>query len=277
MKTIGLPIACIVIAASCMYAPVSATTGSQESTVAGDKKPAVNFSGVMLTNQGEGFVVGNVTVNGLFKKIVAHRLPPDEYLDVKNKWLLIDPSAGGYDKTDHAEMDLAEIDTIEVPNAHAIWHYLKPDEQKKFNSKTKQPSGKEFIEIKVTKNDGNVFEYIIELSKKIKADTFKVLSPKEVDSISDELPAQAKKIVHDLTTKLAKKVRKTGKRKTSEETFFAYPSVKRLMIGDYVRRDDEEERKEKNSSYKPSKNEEEEAADEDTQDTEELLESEDEK
>lgn len=270
MKTIGLPIACIVIAASCVYAPVSATTGSQDASISADKKPAVNFSGVMLTHQGDGFVGDNVTIGGLFKKIVAHRLPAEEYLDLDNKWLLIDPSSGGYDKTDHAEMELADIDTIEVPNPQAIWRYLKPDEQKKYNPETQQPNGKEFIEIKVTKHDGNVFEYIIELSKKVKFDTLKTLSPKEVDIIADQPAADTKRIVHELKAKLAKKARKTGRRKTSEETSFAYPSIKRLMIGDYVRRDDEEERKEKCPPCKPCTREHAEDSEDEAEETKEL-------
>jgi hypothetical protein len=254
MKKIGLPIACMIIAAFFTYASVSATTGSQESTTAGDKKPNINFSGIVITHEGEGFFGNYFNIGGLDRKIIAYHMPPEEYVDEEKKLLLIDPSAGGKEKTTYAEMNLAEIDTIEVPNPHAIWRYLKPDDQKKYNAETQLPAGREFIEIKVTKDDGNIFNYLIELSKKINSDTRRVLTKKEIDRVDAAQPADAKEIVSELQAKVIKKARKSGKKqKSSEQSFFAYPAIKRVMIGNFVRRDDDEERNEKCPPCPPCK------------------------
>jgi len=140
------------------------TGSSMQQSILGTTKPNVNFYGKLETHQGNVYSVENITINSMFRQIPVYEVPKittDEHiLDL----------AKGYDK---AELDLAEMSEIAVPNQQAIWTVIE--------TRNKRKHEKKFIEIQVTYKDKTERHYLIQENSKIGCDQIMTSGPIEIE------------------------------------------------------------------------------------------------
>ena len=115
--------------------------GSQDSSIAGHKKPKINFYGTLTDTSGNTFNVENITLSGLYKQVPFYAKPQEPKAD---------PAIN------ITRLDLHEIEKVEVPH---------PDKLLTFNNR-------QYIEVIVTSADPahTKNHYIIEKSKRIICD-----------------------------------------------------------------------------------------------------------
>jgi len=142
------------------------------STAAKDLKQPVNFSGKLITHQGQEFVVDNISVYGKYEKIPAIDKPVNHAEPVANaetKQLEIKLDANPNADFTKTNLDLNEIKEISVPSPNTIWIYQKKERSQKI----------EFIEIQVTTNSGTKASYLLEAKTPIYCDAVDAAGPQE--------------------------------------------------------------------------------------------------
>lgn len=143
---------------------VCAHFGSQDSSITGREKPAINFYGTLIDTSGNTFKVENITISGLYKQVPMYQKP----LSTK-----IDPNIN------ITRLDLNEIAKIEVPSQDTILTF----------------NNRDYIEVIVTSSDPakTTQSYITEKSKRVICDQInkagsieKDLSFQAIDSLTIE-------------------------------------------------------------------------------------------
>jgi len=134
-----------------------------------DLKQPVNFSGKLSTHQGQEYIVDNISINNLCKKIPVYDKPlnhPQAVLnnDTKQQEIKLETNPADITSTE----DLNEIKQISVPSPEVIWYY----EQKKGRRQ-------ELIEITVTTNSDTRRSYLLDPKTPIYCDEIDAAGPQE--------------------------------------------------------------------------------------------------
>lgn len=142
------------------------------STAAKDLKQPVNFSGKIMTHQGQEFIVDNISIYGKYEKIPVIDKPvnhaePVMNADTKQYEIKLDANPNAdFSKT---SLDLNEIKEINVPSPNTIWTYQKKERHQKI----------ELIEIEVTTKSNTKTSYLLEPKTPIYCDAIDSAGPQE--------------------------------------------------------------------------------------------------
>lgn len=157
-QTYQIFLSCVIIA-SCV------NWSEQNSTVEGRRKQAINFSGTLVTQQGDTLSVENISIGHLYKQIPVYEMPMkrnEQYTLDKN------PKNGIITR-----IDLAEIEKILIPHPDIIWKFESKERSRKI----------EYIQIIVISNDPEKTQhnYLIDLERKVICDEVNPAGPIEKD------------------------------------------------------------------------------------------------
>lgn len=144
--------------------------GGSESNVNDNKKQNVNFSGKVVTYQGQEYTVDNISIDGKYKKIPMFDLPvghEEVKLNAENKQkeITIDPAIDLIE----SEVNLSESSEFRVPTPDIIWVQHKKGRQRQ-----------EFLEIDIISNVSNTKRsYLLERKTRIYCDELDLAGPLE--------------------------------------------------------------------------------------------------
>jgi len=145
---------------------------SMTNTSADDVKQAVNFSGKLVTHQGQEYIVDNISINGKYKQIPmydkpAHNSKPILNEDSKQTEIKLENNpADDFTKT---KIDLSEINEISVPSPETVWFYQKKERHQKL----------EFTEVVVTTKSNTKTSYLVDRKTRINCDSIDSAGPQE--------------------------------------------------------------------------------------------------
>ncbi len=137
-----------------------------------DIKQPVNFSGKVTTHQGQEYVVDNISINNLCKKIPMYAKPATHAEPVMNQTTKhLEIKLDGNPTTDFvkATIDLDELKKIEVPKPDTIWYYQAKEHQQKI----------EYIEVTVITKSDTKNSYLLERKTPIYCDGIDAAGPQE--------------------------------------------------------------------------------------------------
>jgi len=146
--------------------------GSSKSNINGDVKHDVNFYGKLVTQQGQEYIVENISIQGEYKQIVMYDKPikhPEPSLNEDTKQLEIKLDVNPSTDLSSGKVDLSETDSIKIPFPQVIWVYQKKSRQQRI----------EFIEIHVISKSGIKREYLVERKIQISCDEIDSSGPQE--------------------------------------------------------------------------------------------------
>lgn len=146
--------------------------GSSGSNVAGSLKQDVNFYGKLITQQGQEYIVNNISIQGKYKQIIMYDKPikhEDAVLNTETKQLEIKLDVNPTTDLSNAGIDLSEISEIVVPSPNTIWFYQKKERQQKA----------EFIEVDVVSKSNTKRSYLLERKTRINCDEIDTAGPQE--------------------------------------------------------------------------------------------------
>src|SRR5260221_961907 len=137
-----------------------------------DLKQPVNFSGKVTTHQGQEYVVDNISINGMYKKIPMYAKPAthaESVMSPTTKHLEI--KLDGNPATDFvkATIDLEELKEIQVPTPDTVWYYQAKEHQQKI----------EYIEVIVITKSNTKSSYLLERKTPIYCDGIDAAGPQE--------------------------------------------------------------------------------------------------
>lgn len=143
-----------------------------ETTVEGNQKHKVNFSGKLITHQGEEYVVDNISIEGKYKQITTYDKPVKHAKAVynaesKRREIQLDFNP----KTDltATKIDLSEIKELQVPEPNTIWIYQKKKKHRKIK----------FTEVTIISKSNTKRSYLLERKTKIYCDEIDEAGPFE--------------------------------------------------------------------------------------------------
>lgn len=143
-----------------------------EPTVEGDLKHKVNFSGKLITHQGEEYDVDNIALGGKYKQIVMYDKPTEHKKPTYNAEtkrteikLTVNPI------TDYVatRIDLSEVSELQVPEPNTYWTYQKKKKHRILK----------FTEIIVISKSNTKRNYLIERKTKLHCDEIDAAGPVE--------------------------------------------------------------------------------------------------
>jgi tmRNA-binding protein len=142
-----------------------ANWSEQGSNIDGRKKQAINFTGTLITQQGDEISIENISIGRLYKQIPVYEMP----LKTEKKLTLDKNPLEGI----ITRIDLAEISELLVPEPEKIWYFQKKERSRKT----------EYIEITIVSKDTEhtTRHYLIELGRKIICDEVNAAGPIEKD------------------------------------------------------------------------------------------------
>src|SRR5579863_3719436 len=108
--------------------------GSSKSNIDGDIKQDVNFSGKLITQQGQEYMVNNISIQGKYKNIVMYDKPvkhADAILNSETKQLEIKLDKNPSTDLSESKIDLSEVSEVTVPSPNTIWFYQKKEGQQR--------------------------------------------------------------------------------------------------------------------------------------------------
>ena len=157
-----------IIISSLLHSTITHAT-SWGSNTSKDLKQPVNFSGKLSTHQGQEYIVDNISINNLCKKIPVYDKPLNHTQavlnnDTKQQEIKLESNPADITSTE----DLNEIKQISVPSPEVIWYY----EQKKGRRQ-------ELIEITVTTNSDTRRSYLLDPKTPIYCDEIDAAGPQE--------------------------------------------------------------------------------------------------
>lgn len=134
-----------------------------------DLKQPVNFSGKLSTHQGQEYIVDNISINNLCKKIPVYdkplnHLPAAFNNDTKQKEIKLETNPADITSTE----DLDEISTIHVTSPEIIWYY-EPKKGRRL----------EFIEVIVITKSNTKRSYLLDPKTPIYCDEIDAAGPQE--------------------------------------------------------------------------------------------------
>ncbi len=158
--------------------------GSDETNIHGDKKQAINFYGVLTTQQDKQYTVDNIAIGRETKHIRMYEMPDMEHThpekksddDTNNEVIIMleqDPKDGIVTK-----IDLSEVAEITVPHPDTVFRYQKRTGSRKVD----------YIEVVVVSNDTvkTKNSYLLDLGRKLTCD-----QRNEAGPIEQEVPFKA--------------------------------------------------------------------------------------
>jgi hypothetical protein len=143
-----------------------------KSNIDGDLKQDVNFSGRLITKQGQEYIVNNISIQGKYKQIVMYDKPlkhADPILNSETKQLEIKLDVNPSTDLSESKIDLSEVSEVTVPSPDTIWFYQKKERQQKL----------EFIEVDVTTKSNTKRAYLLERKTRISCDEIDTAGPQE--------------------------------------------------------------------------------------------------
>jgi hypothetical protein len=146
--------------------------GSSKSTIDGDIKQDVNFSGRLITQQGQEYIVNNISIQGKYKQIVMYDKPvkhAEPILNNETKQLEIKLDNNPSTDLSESKIDLSEVSEINVPSPNTLWFYQKKEGQQKL----------EFIEVDVITKSNTKRSYLLERKARISCDEIDSAGPQE--------------------------------------------------------------------------------------------------
>jgi hypothetical protein len=137
-----------------------------------DIKQPVNFSGKVTTHQGQEYVVDNISINGMYKKIPMYAKPTthaEPILNPTTKHLEI--KLNDNPTTDFAKgaENLEDIKEIDVPTPDTVWYYQAKEHQQKI----------EYIEVIVITKSNTKSSYLLERKTPVYCDGIDAAGPQE--------------------------------------------------------------------------------------------------
>jgi hypothetical protein len=161
-----------------------ANWSSEETSVSGSKKLAVNFYGQLHTWDGEQHEVDNLAIGRTYHTIVFYAPPSSLAKDHEeskepshqssHKYILAsNPEEGVLTK-----LDLKNIKEIRTPNPDVIWTYQKGKNQSK----------QEFIEVQIISADNTKSTYLIDTRRKTTCDLIGCNNGKAISKGEKEVP-----------------------------------------------------------------------------------------
>ncbi|MCA9770231.1 hypothetical protein KC460_02585 [Candidatus Dependentiae bacterium] len=137
----------------------------QSTSVEGRKKQAINFKGIITTQNNEKISVENISIARLYKQIPVYDAPDKK---TKKGKLEKNPKEGIVTR-----IDLSEIDKIIVPEPETIWSFQPEKRMRKL----------EYVEIIVisSNTEKTKHRYLIEVDRKIICDEINSAGPIEKD------------------------------------------------------------------------------------------------
>jgi hypothetical protein len=142
-----------------------------ESNAGGDMKQNVNFSGTLITHQGQEYNVDNISVEGKYKQIIMYDLPVEHeeaHINTDSKQREINLDLNPLTDLTETKIDLSELSEIHVPEPDIIWVYQKKSRQKF-----------EFIEVDVITKSNTKRRYLLERKTRIYCDEIDPAGPQE--------------------------------------------------------------------------------------------------
>lgn len=143
-----------------------------KSNIDGDIKQDVNFSGKLITQQGQEYTVNNISIQGKYKQIAMYDKPvkhAEAVLNSETKQLEIRLESNPSTDLSESKIDLSEISEVSVPSPNTIWFYQKKDRQQRV----------EFIEVEVTTKSNTKRSYLLERKTRISCDEIDAAGPQE--------------------------------------------------------------------------------------------------
>jgi hypothetical protein len=143
-----------------------------KSNIDGDIKQDVNFSGKLITQQGQEYNVNNISIQGRYKQIAMYDKPvkhAEAVLNSETKQLEIKLDSNPSTDLSESKIDLSEISEVSVPSPNTIWYYQKKDRQQRV----------EFIEVEVTTKSSTKRSYLLERKTRISCDEIDAAGPQE--------------------------------------------------------------------------------------------------
>jgi len=130
---------------------ILANFGSQESTIESNKKFKINFYGTIEPRNGNSFDVSNLAIGNAYKQIPFYE-KPEKGETTSQRALLSDPR--DRKKSIVTLIDLAEIQSITVPEPTVLWVYQKD----------KGYRAEEYVEV-IIHTDGEARHYLKDLDR----------------------------------------------------------------------------------------------------------------
>ncbi len=146
--------------------------GSSGANVAGSLKQDVNFYGKLITQQGQEYIVNNISIQGKYKQIIMYDKPIkhiEPVLNTETKQLEIKLDVNPSTDLSNAGVDLSEVSEVVVPSPNTIWFYQKKEQQQKL----------EFIEVDVISKSNTKRSYLLERKTRINCDEIDAAGPQE--------------------------------------------------------------------------------------------------
>jgi hypothetical protein len=137
-----------------------------------DLKQPVNFSGKITTHQGQQYVVDNISINNLYKKIPMYAKPSahaEATMNQTTKHMEIKLTENPPTDFVKATIDLDELKEIQVPKPDTIWYYQQKENSQKI----------EYLEIIVTTKSNTKNFYLLERKTPIYCDEIDAAGPQE--------------------------------------------------------------------------------------------------
>lgn len=143
---------------------------SQETSVDGRTKHAVNFKGTITPQHGNPFTAENISIGRMYKQIPVYEAPTLQNLEVNQKTNILDSNPKDGIIT---YIDLSEISQIMVSDPDTLWSFQKKQHNRKID----------YIVITVISNDEQKTQhnYLIEVDRKITCDEINAAGPIEKD------------------------------------------------------------------------------------------------
>ncbi len=143
-----------------------------EPTVEGDLKNKVNFSGILITHQGEKYNIDNISVAGKYKQITMYDKPskyPKAVYKAESKRREIQLDINPITDLAATKIDLSEIKELQVPEPNTTWTYQKKKKHRILK----------FTEVIIISNSDTKRHYLLERKTKIYCDEIDEAGPLE--------------------------------------------------------------------------------------------------
>ncbi len=137
-----------------------------------DLKQPVNFSGKVTTHQGQEYVVDNISINNMYKKMPMYAKPathPEATMNQTTKHSEIKLNENPTTDFVKAAIDLEELKEINVPAPETVWYYQAKEHQQKI----------EYIEVTVITKSNTKSSYLLERKTPIYCDEIDAAGPQE--------------------------------------------------------------------------------------------------
>jgi len=133
-----------------------------------DLKQPVNFSGKLITHQGQEYIIDNISINSLYKQIPMYDKPTLQAEPTRNQNTQQQEMKLQADPADAiTKIDLSEINSIQVPSPETIWYYEKKGRRT------------EFIEVIVITKSDTKRSYLLDPKTPVYCDEIDAAGPQE--------------------------------------------------------------------------------------------------